>query len=134
MTPIITSNARLKKITGIFSHLRICLQDYIVYVSNQAWNYKPHEEDGDPGCLSLVALGATVEAEVLEWGQCKDAQLFQLKVAVGVDQLVFFVVQEGERDHGPEDLEITFEFNKELEWHIRNLENNNSGERLPEFS
>jgi len=46
-------------------HLRICLQDYIVYVGNQAWKYKPHEEDGDPGCLGLVAFRPTVEAEVL---------------------------------------------------------------------
>lgn len=54
--------------------------------------------------------------------QCEDAQLLKLKVTIWVDHLVFFVVKEGKRDEGPEDLEIAFEFNQELERHIGNLD------------
>ena len=54
--------------------------------------------------------------------QCEDAQLLKLKVTIRVDHLVFFVVKEGKRDEGPEDLEIAFEFNQELQRHIGNLD------------
>jgi hypothetical protein len=44
--------------------------------------------------------------------------LFQLEVAIRIDKLIFLVVEEDEGDDGPEDLEVSFEFYKDLEGHV----------------
>jgi hypothetical protein len=41
--------------------------------------------------------------------------LLKLKVAVGVYKLIFLVVEEDEGDYCPEDLEVSLEFDEDLE-------------------
>ena len=95
-------------------HLRICLQHYIIDVGDQAWEDESNKEDGHPRSLSLVALGAAVEAEVLEGDQSENTDLLKLKVAIWVDHLIFFVVQKGKRDNSPKDLEISLKLYQNL--------------------
>ena len=120
MTPIITSNASLK-IYEETMNLRVSLQYYIVYIGNQAREDKSNEKHSDPWCLSLVSLRSTVEAEILQAYEKNNTYLLELKVAVWVDHLVFFIVKESEGDNCPENLEVTLKLYQKLKRHIRYL-------------
>ena len=55
----------------------------------------------------------------------EDAYLFELEVPGRIEHLISFIVQEDEGDDSPEDLEVPFKLDKQLQGHVRNLQDEN---------
>ena len=51
----------------------------------------------------------------------EDAYLLELEVPGRIEHLISFIVQEDEGDDSPEDLEVPFELDQQLQGHVRNL-------------
>ncbi|TNV83848.1 hypothetical protein FGO68_gene11968 [Halteria grandinella] len=96
----------------------ICLQHHVVYVANEAWYHEYCEYDDNRAGLRLVPLTAAVNAEILQCRQQYHAYLLKFKVAIWVDQLVLLEVQEHKRNHCPQELEVAFKLQEDLERHV----------------
>ena len=91
-------------------YLRICLQYNKVDVSYKTRQYKCNEYKCCLWGLCFISLATTVQAEVGHCGQQKDTNLFKLKVAIWVDELIFLIVEKDEGNDGPKHLEISLKF------------------------
>ena len=93
-TPITTSKTSLYTIYVRESswYLRIGLQHDKIDVPDQTGQDKCDKDESRLRGLRLVALAATVQAEVGHGRQQEDSDLFKLKVAIWVNELVLLVV------------------------------------------
>ncbi len=81
--------------------LRIGLQSGKVDVGNEARDSQRYEHESCIRCLSLIPLWAAIKPEVVKESEEYGADLFDLKVAVRVDQLIPLIIKEYEGHNEP---------------------------------